>query len=61
MAYDENFAGMDNHWVQGDVKLMAAMHIASGVAETTFVPNASVTRAESVAMVKRFLTSTGRL
>ncbi|SHJ73347.1 S-layer homology domain-containing protein [Desulfofundulus thermosubterraneus] len=53
MAYDKNFADMVNHWAQSDVKLMAAKHIAGGVTETTFAPNASVTRAEFAAFLLR--------
>ncbi|AEG15653.1 S-layer domain-containing protein [Desulfofundulus kuznetsovii DSM 6115] len=53
MAYDKNFTDMVGHWAQGDVKLMAAKHIAGGVTETTFAPNASVTRAEFAAFLLR--------
>ncbi|MGB9804659.1 S-layer homology domain-containing protein, partial [Desulfofundulus sp.] len=53
MAYDKNFADMVGHWAVNDVKLMAAKHIAGGVSETTFAPNAVVTRAEFAAFLLR--------
>ncbi|MDQ0285658.1 hypothetical protein J2Z49_000762 [Desulfofundulus luciae] len=53
MAYDKNFSDMAGHWAVNDVKLMAARHIAGGVTETTFAPNASVTRAEFAAFLLR--------
>ena len=55
MAYYKNFTDMIGHWAADDVRLMAAKHIAAGVTETTFAPNATVTRAEFAAFLLRAL------
>ncbi len=50
-----NFADTEGHWAQSDISLFAAMEIVNGVSETEFRPDASITRAEYIAIVARIL------
>lgn len=49
------FQDIASHWSKGDVESLAAKMIVTGRTEQTFVPNASVTRAEFAALVVRAL------
>lgn len=49
------FEDIASHWSKGDVESLAAKMIVTGRTEHTFVPNASVTRAEFAALVVRAL------
>ncbi|MFZ5591899.1 MAG: S-layer homology domain-containing protein, partial [Bacillota bacterium] len=46
MAYEKSFADMAAHWAKREVSVMAARHIARGVAADKFAPENKVTRAE---------------
>ena len=49
------FQDIASHWSKGDVESLAAKMIVTGRTEQTFVPNASVTRAEFATLVVRAL------
>lgn len=49
------FQDIASHWSKGNVESLAAKMIVTGRTEQTFVPNASVTRAEFAALVVRAL------
>lgn len=55
MAYEKSFADMANHWAKREVAVMAARHIAKGVAADKFAPENRVTRAEFAALLVRLL------
>ncbi|BBH19754.1 hypothetical protein Back11_10990 [Paenibacillus baekrokdamisoli] len=53
---DKSFADVaENHWAARAIKVLAAKQIVYGVSDTSFQPNANVTRAEFVAFVVRGL------
>lgn len=49
------FTDMIGHWAENDVNEMAKQGIVSGVTETTFEPDRSITRAEFAALITRAL------
>lgn len=49
------FADMENHWAKTAVNDMGSRFIINGVSETTFKPNAKITRAEFAAIIVRGL------
>nr|WP_269438165.1 S8 family serine peptidase [Phosphitispora fastidiosa] len=55
MEYSRTFADITGHWAKADIELMAARHIADGVDETRFAPEAEITRAEFAALLVRSL------
>ena len=55
MLYDKTFADIATHWSKSDVELMASKHVVKGMTDTTFSPEAPVTRAQYAAMLLRGL------
>ncbi|NPV27274.1 MAG: S-layer homology domain-containing protein [Firmicutes bacterium] len=55
MAYNKTFADLTGHWSKADVELMAAKHIAKGMTQSEFVPDAVVTRAQFATLLQRVL------
>ncbi|MEK0314842.1 S-layer homology domain-containing protein [Cohnella sp. 56] len=49
------FADMERHWAQGAVNDMASRLVVNGISETSFNPDADVTRAEFAAIIVRGL------
>lgn len=50
-----NFGDVSNHWAKKEIEYLAARGIIKGVSETSFAPNADITRAEFAALVTRVL------
>ena len=55
MEYDRTFADIAGHWAKADIEIMAARHIADGVGEDNFAPEADITRSEFAALLVRSL------
>jgi hypothetical protein len=55
LQYNKLFIDMKGHWAENEVKMLAAKHIVTGVDDTHYVPNRSITRAEFVTLVMRAL------
>ena len=54
--YDKKFADVPaSHWANKEVEIMAARHVAGGVSETEFQPEANITRIQFAAMLLRSL------
>ncbi len=55
MEYNRTFADIAGHWAKTDIEIMAARHIANGVDEDSFAPEADISRAEFAALLVRSL------
>ncbi len=55
LAYEKTFADIATHWARNDIEVMAARHVAQGMPDGTFAPDAGVTRAQFAAFVTRCL------
>jgi hypothetical protein len=51
----KTFTDLSGHWAKGDVELLASKLIVQGVADSSFAPNAGITRAEFAALLVRAL------
>ncbi|MGI6225843.1 MAG: S-layer homology domain-containing protein, partial [Peptococcales bacterium] len=55
LYYDRTFNDIVGHWAQKDIELMAARHIAAGMTDNQFVPDANITRAQFASLLGRVL------
>jgi len=55
LEYSKTFADLAGHWAKKDVEKMASRHVARGISETQFAPDADVTRAQFAALLIRTL------
>lgn len=55
VEYNKSFSDIDGHWAQDAIEVMASQHVAKGMTEALFKPEASVTRAEFAALLVRTL------
>ncbi|MEW5897942.1 MAG: S-layer homology domain-containing protein [Bacillota bacterium] len=55
LEYSKTFADLAGHWAKKDVEIMASRHVARGISETQFAPDADVTRAQFAALLIRTL------
>ncbi|MFD2328353.1 S-layer homology domain-containing protein [Cohnella sp. GCM10020058] len=53
--HPQTFADVENHWAKDAVNDMGSRFVINGVSDTTFSPNADITRAEFAAIVVRGL------
>ena len=51
IRYDKTFDDIQGHWAQNFIEEMASKYVTTGVTETAFEPERSITRAEFSAMV----------
>jgi Subtilase family./Fn3-like domain (DUF1034)./S-layer homology domain. len=51
MSFSKTFDDIKGHWAQANIEEMASKHVASGKTDQLFAPNATITRAEFVAMI----------
>ncbi len=54
-SMSKSFEDVTNHWAKADVELLASKFILKGMSDTTFAPEASVTRAQFAAMLMQAL------
>ncbi|RXJ01686.1 lactocepin [Anaerobacillus alkaliphilus] len=51
----KTFGDISNHWAKAEIEFLATRSIINGKTETSFAPNADITRAEFAALVARVL------
>ncbi|MFK7697638.1 S-layer homology domain-containing protein [Paenibacillus sp. HJGM_3] len=55
VTHQQTFEDLNQHWSKADVEWLASKMIAQGMTETTFSPDASITRAQFASLVVRAL------
>ncbi|MFF2885505.1 S-layer homology domain-containing protein [Paenibacillus sp. NPDC057967] len=55
ISYSKSFNDLENHWARADVEWLASKLLVKGMSESQFAPDASITRAEFVALLIRAL------
>ncbi|MBE1444736.1 bacterial Ig-like domain-containing protein [Paenibacillus sp. OAS669] len=49
----KTFADLQGHWAKSDTELLASKGVVNGISDTSFAPDASITRAEFAALLVR--------
>jgi hypothetical protein len=55
LQLDKSFDDIDGHWAKSDIELLASKLVVKGVKETTFAPDAGITRAQFATLIVRSL------
>ncbi|RJE88745.1 S-layer protein [Paenibacillus sp. 1011MAR3C5] len=55
ISYSKSFQDLENHWARADIEWLASKLLVKGMSESLFAPDASITRAEFVALLIRAL------
>lgn len=55
LEYKKTFDDIQNHWAMKEIEILAAKQIVNGLTDQSFAPEASVTRAQFVAILTRAL------
>jgi hypothetical protein len=55
IIFKQSFQDLDNHWAKADIDLLASKLVVNGSSDTTYSPEARVTRAEFAALLTRAL------
>ena len=50
-----DFMDINGHWAEKDILMLASVGLVNGVSDTSFNPDASITRAEFIAIISRIL------